>query len=115
MGKSDDCMCRGTLQRKQSNASLERRSVSLRKCLISSEIMSGPEKIGTRRIVPRTGGEAETRRLAATQDGKCVEGGCPNTPTFKLEEKMAHGWITTDFLCAEHADVCCSRYGLGRL
>lgn len=77
--------------------------------------MNGQEKIGTRRIVPRTGDEAETRRLAATQDGECVEGGCSHTPTYKLEENMAHGWITTDFLCAEHADVYSSRYGLARL
>jgi hypothetical protein len=78
--------------------------------------MSGKgEKIGTRRIIPVTGDPEETRRLRSLQDGKCTEGGCDQAPTYKLEEKMAHGWVTTDFLCIQHAEEWSSRYGLGRL
>ena len=73
------------------------------------------ERIGTRRITPLTGAAEETRRLKAIQDGKCVEGGCLERPTLKLEEKVAHGWVVTEFLCFQHADELNSRYGLGRL
>jgi hypothetical protein len=84
--------------------------------LLSSWGMSGEgEKIGTRRIILLTGGPEEARRLKSLQDGKCVEGGCDQAPIYKLEEKMAHEWVITDFLCAQHADEWSSRYGLGRL
>jgi hypothetical protein len=78
--------------------------------------MSGTgEEIGTRRITPLTGDSEETARLRSLQDGKCTEGGCDQVPAYKFEEKMAHGWVITDFLCAQHADAWSSRYGLGRL
>jgi hypothetical protein len=78
--------------------------------------MSGSgEKIGTRRIAPRTGDPAENGRLISLQDGKCTEGGCDQHPTHKLEEKTAHGWVIMDFLCPQHADEWSSRLGVGRL
>jgi hypothetical protein len=75
----------------------------------------GIEKIGAVRISPITDDLRELNKLRAFQDGQCIEGGCESAPTYKLEEKMGHGWVITDFLCAQHADERSYRLGLGRL
>lgn len=72
------------------------------------------EKVGSRRIIPLTGDQDETRKLRNLQDGKCTEGGCEQAPAFKLLERSADGWDIMDFLCPLHAEEWSCRYGIDR-